>query len=305
MSIIAVRRDSENRGHANGCISGQPGSRVHYGRPVRACAVGAARKGRAQKTMYVVSVYDVGEDKEHQAEALSSALGKTVLEARARLNAPGSGPFVVGVFGNAEAADGLAAKLRGGGFRVAMLDEEDIARETGGSRVRRFDLGEKEMRVESSGGEGRAIGYSEIDLILRGTGIKSSTSTETTTERSFSLSRAVLSSGLSVTKTTKTVREVTTQEREGFFILYAGDERPLSFRENSLIYDSLGPARQPARSANFAFLLAELRRHCPSVRCDERLLTRPRQAALLGPSLDPEGQIAVATALLSKVLRGK
>jgi hypothetical protein len=255
--------------------------------------------------MYVVAIHDIGEEKESLAKTLSSAIGKTELEARARLNAPGSGPFVVGVFGEEAGANDLAGKLRSGGVRVAVLGGENIAREAAAWNIRRFDLGEKELLVESSKGDRRPVSYEEIDLILRGTGITSSTSTETTKERSFSFGRAILSSGLSVTKTTTTTREVTNQEREGFFILYAGDEPPLSFRENRVLYDSLGPVRQLSRSANFTFLLAELRRRCTAARYDERLLNRPGQAALLGPLLDPEGHLVIATALLSRVLREK
>jgi hypothetical protein len=255
--------------------------------------------------MQVVAIYGIGADREHLATPLSSALGRTVLEARSRLNAPGSGPFVVGVFGEKDRALGLAAQLRNGGFNAAVLEEVEILRENRRENVRKFDLGEGGLRAEPAEGGGRTVAYSVVELILRGTGISSSTTTETTKQRSFSLGRAVLSSGLSVTKTTKTVREVTSQEREGFFILYAGDAPPLEFRENRLLYDSLGPARKQSRAANFAFLVSELRSRCSAAQYDERLLTRAGQAALLGPSLDPEEHLTVATALLSKVLRGK
>ncbi len=254
--------------------------------------------------MYVVAIYSIGADKEHLANTLSSALGRTLLEARSRLNAPGSGPFVVGVFGEKDSAAGLAVQLRNSGFNAAVLSEDEIVRDAGRESMRRFDLGEGDLRAEPAEGGSRTVAYSGIDLILRGTGISSSTTTETTKQRSFSLGRAVLSSGLSVTKTTKTVREVTQQEREGFLILYAGDAPPLEFRENRLLYDSLGPARKPSRAANFAFLVAELRGRCRAALYDEKLLTRAGQAALLGPSLNPEEHLAVATTLLAKVLRG-
>lgn len=255
--------------------------------------------------MFVVAVYDVGEDKEHLAKALSYVLGKTVLEARARLKAPGRGPFVMGVFGKRDGADDLAVKLCTGGFQAVVLDGGEIAREAGSWEVRRFDIGERELSVESADGGSSTVAYPEIDLILRGTCITSSTSTETAKQRSFSLGRAVLSGGLTVTKTTRAVREVTNQERKGFFIVYAENGRHFAFRENGLLYDSLGPARQPSRSANFALLLAELRSRCRTAKCDESLLSRAGQAALLGPSLAPEEHLVVATALLAKVLRGK
>jgi len=255
--------------------------------------------------MHVVAIFGIGADKEHLANALASAMGKTVLEARSRLNAPGSGPFVVGTFGEKEKAAGLAAQLRNGGFNAAVLGEDEIVQEAGRDNVRRFELGEGQLRAEPAEGGSRMVAYSGIDLILRGTGISSSTTTEASEQRSFSLGRAVLSGGLMVMKTTKTVREVTSQEREGFFILYAGDGRPLEFRESGLIFDSLGQARKLSRVANFAFLVAEIRGRCPAARYDERLLTRAGQAALLGPSLNPEEHLTVATALLAKVLRGK
>lgn len=255
--------------------------------------------------MYVVAIYGIGADREHLANPLSSALGRTLLEARSRLNAPGSGPFVVGVFGDRDRAAGLALELRNGGFDVAVLGKDEIMRDAGRENVRSFDLGEGDLLAELAEGGSRTVAYSGIDLILRGTSIRSSTTTEATKQRSFSLGLAVLSGGLTMTKTTKTVREVTSQEREGFFILYAGEDRPLEFRENGLRFDSLGPARKPSRAANFAFLVAELRVRCRAAWYDERLLTRAGQAALLGPSLNPEEHLAVATALLAKVLRGK
>lgn len=106
-----------------------------------------------------------------------------------------------------------------------------------------------------------------------------------------------------MTKTTKTIREVTKEEREGFLNLYAGMGPVLAFHENGLVYDALGPARGPSRSANFLQLTAELRQRCSRARYDERLLNRSGLAALLGPSLGPEEHVAVATALLAKALR--
>jgi len=307
MSIITIRKDSGNLDGCLACILFS--AAVEYTQAATQYQETSARtnrrKERYPEAMYVVAIYGIGADKEHLANALSSALGRTLLEARSRLNAPGSGPFVVGIFSEKERAAGLAVQLRNGGFNAVVLGEDEIMRDAGRKSVRRFDLGEGDLQAEPADGGSRTVAYSGIDLILRGTSISSNTTTEATKQRSFSLGRAVLTSGLSMTKTTKTVREVTQQEREGFFILYAGDDRPLEFRENGLLYDSLGPARKPSRAANFAFLVSELRRRCRAARYDERLLTRAGQAALLGPSLNPEEHLAVATALLAKVLRGK
>lgn len=108
-----------------------------------------------------------------------------------------------------------------------------------------------------------------------------------------------------LSKTTKTTREIRHQERGNFFMLYAADGRAFVFNETGLSYDSLGSARQLASTANFAYLVRELRRRCVDAVYDERLLTRPAQAALLGPRLSPENNLAVATCLLAKVLRDR
>jgi hypothetical protein len=253
--------------------------------------------------MHVVAIYNLGADKQSQANALATVLKTTVFEALARLRAPGSGPFVVSVFAEEEQAGALAERLRSVGFSAVVLTADNIEAEGDAWNIRRFGLDEHALRVESVDGQSRTVAYQDIDLILRGIGISSSTATETTKERKFDLGTAVLSSGLKMTKTTKTTREVTTEERAGFLALYSTNSPTLMFRENSLVYDALGPARGLSHEANFAQLTTELRGHCPSARYDDRLLNMAGSAALLGPSLSPEKHLVVATALLAKVLR--
>ena len=255
--------------------------------------------------MHVVAIYDLKDDKQSMAGVLASVLKGTAFEALSRLRAPGSGPFVVGVFAEQKQAAALAGQLESSGFSAAVLSAGELETEAGQWSIRRFDLSEHELRVESVDGQSRALAYQDIDLILRGTGISSSTSIETTKQRKFDPGAAVLTGGLKMTKMTKTTREVTREEREGFFTLYAANIPTLLFRENSLVYDALGSARGLSRSANFAQLTVEMRRRCLAARYDDRLLNRSGSAALLGPSLSPEENLVVATALLSKVLRGR
>jgi hypothetical protein len=254
--------------------------------------------------MHIVAVHNLRDDKQNMAEALAAILKGTTFEALSRLRAPGSGPFVVGVFAEQAHAAALAGELESGGFSAAVLSGGELEAEAGQWSIRRFGLNEQDLSVESADGRSLTLAYQDIGLILRGIGISSSTSTETTKERKFDAGAALLSGGLKMTKTTKTAREVTKEEREGFFTLYAANNPTLLFRENSLVYDALGSGRGLSRSANFAQLTTELRRRCPAARYDDRLLNRAGVAALLGPSLSPEGHLVAATALLAKVLRG-
>ncbi len=255
--------------------------------------------------MHVVAIYNLKDNKEGSAGALAAVLKATAFEALSRLRVPGTGPIVVGVFAEQEQARGLAGALEAGDFKAVVLSADEIAAEADQWSIRRFDFRENDLSVESAYGESRTVGYREIDLILRGIGISRNTETETTKQRKLDLGAAVLSGGLKITKTTKTTREVTTEERQGFINLYAGNGPALSFRENSLVYDALGAARGLSRAANFSQFAAEMRRRCPNARYDDRLLNKAGLAALLGPSLSPQEHLVIATALLSKVLRGE
>ncbi|HAM52412.1 MAG TPA: hypothetical protein DCP92_17580 [Nitrospiraceae bacterium] len=255
--------------------------------------------------MYVVAIYSLKKDKETLSSALAAVLGVTIYEALARLRAPGNGPLIIAFFAEKERAVQLGERLQSEGFKTSLLTASELETEGRALIVKRFSLGEHELDITTDKGDSRRMPFKNIDLILRGTGIAHDVTTETVESRSVSPARAVLSGGMMITKTTKNVREVTTEERQAFVNIYARDGSPFVFRENTLIYDSLGPALQPARAANFIYLVAELRRHCPGALYDERLLSRAGQAALLGPSLDPEEHLIVATALLSKVLRDK
>ncbi len=254
--------------------------------------------------MNVVGIHSLTEDKQSLGDKLAAALGVTAFEALSRLRIPGNGPLVVAVFAEPVPAERLVDKLRAVGFHATFLTDDEISTEAGLSAARRFRLDDERLYVEYLQGGSIDIAYRGIRLILRGTRIVRSTSTETVKDRSFNLGRAVLSSGLMLTKTTKTVRQTTNEAREGFFALYTADGTAMTFNERGLVYDSLGAVRQPASAANFVYLSGELRRRCKEAVYDERLLTRAGQAALLGPLLSPEAHLSVATCLLAKVLRG-
>lgn len=255
--------------------------------------------------MHIVAIHSLNEDKEILAKVLAAAMGATVYEALARLRVPGKGPVTVAVFAEEGRAVELAEKLQTVGFKASVLTAGEIAMEGRAFIVRRFSLGERDLGVTAENGGSLSIPFQEIDLILRGTAIINDVTTETVKSRSVSPGRAVLSGGMMLSKTTKSIREVTTEERRGFGNVYVRDGSILVFRENTLVYDSLGPALRPSRMLNFTYLIAELRRRCPDAKYDERLLTRAVQVALLGPSLNPEEHLITATALLRKVLGSK
>lgn len=253
--------------------------------------------------MHVVAIHSMNKDKETLANSLAAVLKVTLYEALTRLRAPGNGPLTVAVFAEKERAEQLVQQLHSAGFKAVVLTADEIDTAACAWIVRRFSLGELELHVETEKGDNLDISFQDIDLILRGIRISRGTTTEILKERSINLGRAVLSGGMMITKTTKTTRDVTTEVRERFVNLYAGDVPTIIFRENALDYNSLGSVRKPSRSENFTYLVAELRRCCSGARYDERLMNRAAQAVLLGSLFNPEEQLVIATALLAKVLR--
>ena len=261
------------------------------------------KKAGLSETMHVVAIHSLKQDKETLANSLATVLNVTTYEALTRLRAPGNGPLTVAVLAEKERAEQLSEKLHSAGFKALVLTADEIETAACAWIVRRFGLSEHELHVEKENGDSLEISFQDVDLIIRGVRISRGTTSETVAERSLDLGRAVLSGGMMITKTTKTKQDVTTEARELFINLYAGDAPTIIFRENALDYNSLGPVRKPSRSENFTYLVSELRRCCPGVRYDERLMNRAAHAALLGPLLNPEEHLVVSTALLAKVLR--
>jgi hypothetical protein len=253
--------------------------------------------------MHIVALYDIPDNREALAKALATALRKTLYETSTRLRAPGAGPLVVRVFSEPGPAEALVSELTSRGFSTVVLGQEEVESEAGQFVARKFLFGKDHLHVESRQGEKAAVAYREIEIMVRGTGISGSTEVETVKERKFDLGKAIMTNGLSFTKTTTRTEKRNVEMREGFLNLYTGSPEAVILREGALIYDSLGPALQLTSVANFNSLVAELRRKNPDASYDDSLLTRAGQANLLGPQLIPEKHLEVALCLLAKVLR--
>jgi hypothetical protein len=251
--------------------------------------------------MNVVAIHSLPERKEMLAGTLATAMKSTVYEALARLKAPGRGPFVVSASASIGQAEELMARLSACGFHAVLLKEGDLGSEASRFVVRKFRLDPDALIVESRTEKSLRVDYGSIRLLLRGTSIAQTTSTETVKEKKFNPGMALLTSGLKMTKTTEKILETTTQTREGFLHLYARDQQTLVFREGGLVYDSPGVSLQPTRQANFSYLITELRRLSAKAYYDDRLLSRAGQVQLLGPLLSPEKHLDIATSLLAKL----
>jgi hypothetical protein len=253
--------------------------------------------------MNLVAVYNLDKDEDRLSKALAAALGKTVYEARSRLRVPKGGPSIIAVFQELEKAEDCASKLRTNGFDTVILRHEEIESDKTRFLVRSFELSVESLNGGSRQGQKLILPYRDIRLILYGIGITVDTETETVKERKFSMGRALMTSGLVMTKSTSHKVHTDEENRERFLYIYAPDRQTVVLRENALQYESLGKALQPSRAANFNYIVAELRMQSRDAVFDDRLLNRGSQAQMLGPSFNPEEHLDLATSLLAKVFK--
>ncbi len=258
--------------------------------------------------MHVIAIHYAPGKGEALVPALAEATDKTLYEVRARLSSPEGGPAVVANFGEIEPAWAFAGRLRANGVVPIQLNPEDVESDAKRFLVRTFHLGERGVTVTSRRGETVELAYREIRLILRGVRVEEHRELQTTESRKFSAGRALMTGGLVVSKTTRKLQQVVTEEREDFLHLYGESQNgagkpPLAFRASAITYQSLGPALQPSITANFSYLVNTLRQAAPQSTYDERLANRQARARVLGPSLSESSHLDIAVSLLARVLR--
>jgi hypothetical protein len=214
----------------------------------------------------------------------------------------GPAPRVVATFGQRAPAEQAAEALRKAGLDPVVVGGEQMESDRTRAFLRSFSFGPASVTFGLRDGRSVEVPTADIQLLLRGTRIRHETRTDVTTERRLSVGKAVLTGGLVMTSTRKKETAITTEEREGFLAVYAASAPDLIALETAVQYQGLGDAMQPTRSANFARLIAELRKRAPAAPYDERLITRAGQAQLLC-ILAPEPFLDVALTVLAATLR--
>jgi hypothetical protein len=251
--------------------------------------------------VHVVVIDGWKEETAELVQALIGTLGMTAFEARQRII--GGGPAVVASFADEQQALALASKLGQRGISTLVVDASAVRSRAGHFIVRRFELGEWSLRIETGDGKCAEIPYQEIDLLLPGTSIIGYSETKTVSERKLSIGKTLLSGGIPITKKVERQEVVTTEEARKALYLYAGNRPPVDFSRDGMTYDGLGAAMKLSRELNFGYLISELRRLCPGAVYDDRLLNRGGQLRLLGPAQNPDINLDLAAHILSRSLR--
>jgi hypothetical protein len=203
--------------------------------------------------MSFVAVAALPESASAMAEA-AALCGLTPMEARTRC--AGLLPRVL----VRQADEAEARRLTALGFRAFAADPRQVLGDA--QRVLARDLEWTATGLAVTDGRGGRHDCPAGSIVLVQPGFRSSSQTERvkSTERKFSMGRALISGGLSLTKTVVTVSDQVTSSREPFLLVTRTEGLPaLILYESRLNYQGLGAALQPSRILNFRTVQEHLR----------------------------------------------
>ena len=205
---------------------------------------------------------------ETRAQELAAETGGTLAECRLRL--VGEPPVPFARLEDA-AADALAARLRAKGWSVGTCP---LPTPSDASRLvaRTIEFLPGEVRFTPRTGEPLTIRDAELAVLLRGLRLAKESTNAVVKERKFSMSNAVLTQGLKMTKVEKREVKSSVETTEHFLLAYDLTGRCVAIYDSQVAFGALGPHLQSTKLGNMQFITQELQRRSPQARYDDRLL---------------------------------
>lgn len=220
--------------------------------------------------MFVVALLALSTPPDAEATALAADLGLTGYEAGQLVR--GHLPSILLKTGDRARALDLLGKLRGRGHEAVACDTAAVVAPEAMHELRGFRFEDDALVSLNQNGSSERLPWGELIAIVRAMHRVQGASTEKTRERKFDLGRAVLTQGLSMSKTVikEAVSEV--EQREPVLYLYRHQGPPWLASESRCRYEGLGAALKPGRLENFNTLVRLVRERVPQVPFDERLV---------------------------------
>jgi hypothetical protein len=231
--------------------------------------------------VFAVAISELAGTAEGEAAPLAADLGCTAYDARLLL-APGL-PAVVRTTPDRAAALDLLARLRARGHGAVACDLAAVVASSAMSSMRRFRLDGDAIALDDAPGE--RLPYDDVLALIAAVHRRRTDTDTTTRERRLSVGRALMTSGLSMTKTVTTGARTTTDEREAvLYVFRRGGAPPWILHERGTVWGGHGRPLAPSEAQNFRIAIDELRARTPGAAYDDRLVTRraPERAALAG-----------------------
>jgi hypothetical protein len=196
-----------------------------------------------------------------------------------RVLAPGLAPA---------AAEALAAALDAVGFVTVVFDAKAVPGDADRVLATRIEIAGRTLSATDAQGRAYTCPGSALALLQWGVRVKSQSEDMKTSERKFSMGKALLSGGLLLTKKVDRTTVKVTETREPFLLLQRDDGEPdIMLYERRLDYRFLGAEMQPMSRANLERVLGRLRALAPRAAVEDRLMQPGFVAGLPLTSVDP------------------
>ncbi len=203
------------------------------------------------------------------AQRVARVLGLVAADVGMRL--AGTLPRVIAASADVGLVADQVARLGEAGVLAFAVDPAQVPEDAERVVARTLQPGPSALLVEDRAGGLHRVALEAVTLVQRGERVATSSETVKHQERRFSLGRAVLTSGLSVTKKVEREQTVSTTSREPFLVLQRDDGGPqIMLYERRLDYRFL-EAPQPSSFQNLERTLALLQAWLPRATIDARL----------------------------------
>jgi hypothetical protein len=206
--------------------------------------------------------------------ALADAAGLALAEARMRL-APEAPALLARL--EPDRADAVVAALLEAGVAALALDPH-VPSDKDRTVARSFAVADAGIRLTPRFGDPLEVAWPDVSAVLRGARAFRSDVESTQRSKSLSVTAAVATGGLKMTRTSmKTVRS-SDESIEQVILVYARDGRAAMLAETELEFSCLGPRMQPSSTANMVELARTLHDKAKGAFYDERLLRLGRRS---------------------------
>lgn len=207
------------------------------------------------------------------ARVLAAATEMVPAEARMRL-APEPPTLLARL--QPDAADALARALGAAGLSAISLDDR-VPTDAERFVAERFVFEKDGARFTSRDGDALELPWTEVRASFRGSRTARTETTRTEKTKSIAPMRAILTGGLSFTKTSQSTVRTAEETVEQLILVYTADARAILLGERSLDFTCLGAALQPSGIANMVEIARRLRAATPGAYHDDRLLRLGRR----------------------------
>ncbi len=231
--------------------------------------------------MFVVALTELRGPLEDEAAALARDLGCTAYDARMLL-VPGI-PAILRRMPDRAPALELLSRVRARGHGAVACDLSAVASSDAMTSMRRFRLGEEAVTLDDD--PASRLPYDDVAALIAAVH-RSRTDTQTVSrERKISIGRALVTSGLSMSKTVTKSSHDSTEERENvLYVFRRSGGAPWLLREHGTAWTGHGQPLAHSEAENFRIAVATLRERATAAVFDDRLVARkaPERAALSG-----------------------